>query len=90
MAMPKKAPSMPKPFSRPSVSIAGDTPALPKTWQHLTADKVSVGDLVADLGTIGSVHVHEDKSTILMNTNKDTMYVRAGDTVFAFTTHAGG
>lgn len=47
---------LPKPFSRPSIEIAGPK----KTWQKVRVDQLELGDLVAHFGKIESLQVEED------------------------------
>lgn len=46
--------TLPTPFTRPSISV-GVPPAQRRRWMHLAATYISVGDIIANLGTVTDV-----------------------------------
>lgn len=81
---------IPKPFSRPSISLD----SVPKTWQHVCAEELSVGDVVVDRGLITDI-----KSQVSPFGKTEYVYIfKSGDfetlapgfVVYAFTENLNG
>lgn len=70
----------PKPFSRPGINLDKST----KQWQTVTADRLSVGDTVADHGEIDNLERHGNNFYVHYVSGSVAVY-HISESVFSFT-----
>lgn len=73
---------IPKPFKRPSISLDTST----KKWQQVTADQISVGDIIVDFGAVDIVDITPEDRIELWNPSGELLLVlERKETLWAFT-----